>query len=246
MSRVRGALVEVLSDPTAVGHRAAEVFLHLSQKAVAAHGRLSVALSGGRTPGELYGLLGSEHYREKIGWERIHFFWADERCVPKEDEASNFRLALETFLSHVPVPSGNIHRIRGEEGAEKAASDYEADLRDFFGTSKSPPFDLIILGVGEDGHTASLFPGSKALEEKERPVVPVYKEKPQVDRVTLTLPVLNHAAHILFLVTGDSKTDIVCDILGAGKRDKYPAGLVSPADGSVLWLLDRAAADKLK
>jgi 6-phosphogluconolactonase len=171
----------------------------------------------------------------------------DERCVPKENEESNFRLAYESFLSKISMPASNIHRVKGEEDPEKAAKDYENDLRKFFGMSEIPVFDLMILGMGEDGHTASLFPGSKALEETVRLALPVFRKKPECDRVTLTLPVLNNSVQILFLVSGPSKANLVNEILGKeGKKERYPAGLINPSKGQVLWLVDQEAARNLK
>ncbi len=246
MSVKTGRRVIVLPDLNAVGREAGEVFWEASKSSTASHGRFAVALSGGTTPRGLYALLGSGQYKDEINWRHAHFFWADERCVPKEHEESNFKTAFDAFLSKVPVPDGNIYRVRGEEEPEKAAEDYEVDMRKFFGEAALPAFDLIILGVGEDGHTASLFPGSKALEEHTRLAAPVYKEKPGINRVTLTLPVLNNASRILFLAAGQSKAGVVYDILEEGNKKNYPAGLVHPFGGNVLWLLDKEAGRRLK
>jgi 6-phosphogluconolactonase len=210
-------------------------------------GRFIVAISGGSTPRRLYGLLGSEEYRHQIDWQGVHFFWVDERCVHREHEESNFRTAFDAFLSKISIPNGNIHRIKGEEEPEKAARDYEKEINEFFKPSQLPMFDLVILGMGEDGHTASLFPGSNALGEKERWVVPVYLEKPKINRITLTLPVLNHAAQVLFLVSGRSKATVLSEIIESEhKRAKYPAGLIYPVHGGLLWLVDHGAAGKLR
>ena len=157
-------------------------------------------------------------YRNQVHWHSVHFFWVDERCVPKEHEESNFKTAFDALLSKVPIPDENIHRIRGEEDPERGARDYEEDVRKFFGMSGLPMFDLVILGMGEDGHTASLFPGSKSLEEAIRLAVPVYLEKPNWNRITLTLPVLNNAAQIIFLVAGRSKAAVLSEILGDGHQ----------------------------
>jgi 6-phosphogluconolactonase len=167
--------------------------------------------------------------------------------VPKEDEASNFRTAFDTFLSKIALPDKNIHRIKGEEAPDKAARDYEEEIRRFFGESERPGFDLIILGMGEDGHTASLFPGSKSLEERVRLAIPVYLGEPRKNRITLTLPVLNNADQILFLAAGPSKAGVLSEILGDGeKRKGFPAGLVRPAHGNMTWLIDQEAARKLR
>jgi 6-phosphogluconolactonase len=239
--------IEVLSDLEALSLRAASIFVSASRNSIATKRRFAVAISGGSTPRRLYTLLGSETYRDQVDWQHVHFFWADERCVPKEDEASNFRTAFDTFLSKIALPDKNIHRIKGEEAPDKAARDYEEEIRRFFGESEWPGFDLIILGVGEDGHTASLFPGSKSLEETVRLAIPVYLGEPSKNRITLTLPVLNNAVQILFLVAGPSKAGVLSEILGdREKRKWFPAGLVRPAHGEVTWLVDHDAAGKLK
>lgn len=238
--------IEVLSDLEAVSLRAASIFVNASRNSIAAKKRFAVAISGGSTPRRLYTLLGSEAYRHQVDWQHVHLFWADERCVLKEDEASNFKTAFDTLLSKVALPDKNIHRIKGEEAPDKAARDYEEDIGRFFGESERPGFDLIILGMGEDGHTASLFPGSKSLEERVRLAIPVYLERPKKNRITLTLPVLNNADQILFLVAGPSKAAILSEILGEKeKKEGFPAGLVRPAQGNMTWLIDREAAEKL-
>lgn len=238
---------QVFSDLEKISHKAAEMFVNVSRTCFISQGKFSVALSGGSTPKRLYSLLGSVEYRPQIDWQRVHFFWADERCVPKDHKESNFKTVFDTLLSKITIPGENIHRIRGEEDPDKAAIDYEEDVRKFFGMLGLPMFDLVILGMGEDGHTASLFSGSKALEERGRLVVPVDLEKPKINRITLTLPVLNNAAQIFFLVTGRSKATILSEILGNGrKKEQYPAGLIRPIQGRLLWLIDQEASGKLK
>jgi 6-phosphogluconolactonase len=239
--------IQILSDLEAISHQAASLFVKAARDAIDRKTRFVAAISGGSTPRRLYTLLGSAEYSSPVDWQRVHFFWVDERCVPKDHEESNFKTAFDALLSKIPIPDENIHRIRGEEDPERGARDYEEDIRKFFGMSGLPMFDLVILGMGEDGHTASLFPGSKALGEKERWVVPVYLEKPKINRITLTLPVLNHAAQILFLVSGRSKATVLFEILGDGhKKDQYPAGLIRPIQGRLLWLIDQEASGKLK
>ena len=238
--------IEVLSDLEALSLHAASIFVSASKNSIAAKKRFAVAISGGSTPRRLYTLLGSDAYRHRVDWQSVHFFWVDERCVPKEDEASNFRTAFDTFLYKIALPDKNIHRIKGEEAPDKAARDCEEEIRRFFGESERPGFDLIILGMGEDGHTASLFPGSKSLEETIRLAIPVYLEEPRKNRITLTLPVLNNADQILFLVVGPSKAAVLSEILGDGEKRKwFPAGLVCPAHGNITWLIDQEAAGKL-
>ncbi len=238
--------MEVLQDLEALSLRAGSIFVSASKNSIAAKKRFAVAISGGATPRRLYILLGSEAYRHQVDWDHVHFFWADERCVPKEDEESNFRTAFDTLLSKVGLPDRNIHRIKGEQSPDKAARDYEEEIRRFFKGSERPRFDLIILRMGEDGHTASLFPGSKSLEETVRLAVPVYLEKPKKNRITLTLAVLNDADQILFLVAGPSKAAVLSEILGDGEKKKeFPAGLIRPASGNITWLIDQEAAAKL-
>jgi 6-phosphogluconolactonase len=238
--------VQIFPDLEAISHEAASLFVNASRNSIATRKKLAVAISGGSTPRGLYTLLSSSPYRDQVDWGKVHFFWVDERCVPKENEASNFKVAFDGLLSKVPIPDGNIHRIKGEEDPEKAARDYEADIRKFFGASGLPVFDLILLGMGEDGHTASLFPGSKSLEETARLAVPVYLEKPYGNRITLTLPVLNNAAQILFLVAGSSKARVLSEILSdKEKKREYPAGRIRPVQGKVIWLIDREAAGRV-
>jgi 6-phosphogluconolactonase len=239
--------IEVLSDLEAMSRRAVSIFVGASMSSIAAKKRFAVAISGGSTPRRFYTLLGSETYRDQVAWQHVHFFWADERCVPKDDEASNFRTAFDTILSKIALRDKNIHRIKGEEAPDKAARDYEEEIIRFFGGSERPGFDLIILGMGEDGHTASLFPGSKSLEETVRLAIPVYLEKPGKNRVTLTLPVLNNADQILFLIAGPSKAAVLSEIFGDGEKKKwFPAGLIRPDHGNMIWLIDHEAAGKLR
>jgi len=236
----------VLSDLEAMSHKAAELFIDISRNCIRSRDKFSVAISGGLTPRKLYTLLGSKYYCEQVDWQHIHLFWVDERCVSKEHEESNFRMTFDTLLSKVPIPEGNIHRMKGEEAPNKAAREYEEDLRRFFGMSGLPIFDLILLGMGEDGHTASLFPGSKSLGETARLAVPVYLGKQHRNRVTLTLPVLNNAARIIFLAAGRSKATVLAEILGDGeKKRRFPAGKINPIHGNVTWLIDQEAAGKL-
>jgi len=239
--------IEVLPNLEALSHRAASFFVAASGNSIATKKRFAVAISGGFTPRGLYKLLGSVPYRDQVNWQHVHFFWVDERCVPKDHEKSNFKAAWDSFLSSIPIPDGNIQRIRGEEEPEKAAVDYEEDIKKYFGISELPVFDLIILGMGEDGHTASLFPGSKLLKETIRLAVPVYLPKPTCNRITLTFPILNNAAQILFLVAGRSKASILSEILGdREKKKRFPAGLINPVHGYMTWLIDQEAVERLR
>ena len=239
--------VQVLPDLEAISHKAAEMFVNTSRTCIASQGNFSVAVSGGSTPRKLYSLLGSAEYSPQVDWQRVHFFWVDERCVPKEHEESNFKTVFDRLLSKISIPDENIHRIKGEKDPDKAAQDYEEEVRKFSGTSGLPMLDLVILGMGEDGHTASLFPGSNLLKERIRLAAPVYLERPNRNRITLTLPVLNNASQIIFLVAGHAKADVVYEILGNGrKKERYPAGMIHPAHGSITWLIDQEAAKKLR
>ncbi len=245
MSGTARPQVRILADPEALSRSAADLVVATIQAAAAAKGAVSVALSGGSTPRRLYTLLGEAPWRERIEWKRVHLFWADERCVPPDHSESNYRLVAETLLTRVELPEAHIHRIRGEKEPELAAQEYEEEILAFFRPAALPAFDLILLGAGEDGHTASLFPGSPVLREKKRIAVPAYREAPKHSRVTLTLPVLNHAAHILFLVSGRAKAAVVHEILEDGNPKQYPAGLVQPVSGRVTWMIDREAAGLL-
>ena len=225
----------------------AEAIALTAERSMSERGRFTWALAGGSTPRMLYGLLTSDFYRERLPWRAIHVFWGDERHVPPEHAESNFRMAREAMLDHVPLPAANVHRIRGEEpDARRAAIEYELELRRFFALADSewPCFDLVLLGLGADGHTASLFPGSKALRERERRVMAPWVESLREFRITLTPPVLNHARRVLFLVRGEEKAAAVHAVLeGAREPERYPAQAV---EGSRLWMLDRAAARLLK
>lgn len=239
------AEVVIVPDPQALASEAAQRIAGLAREAAGSRGRFSIALSGGSTPGALYRLLAEEPYRSQIPWTQAQFFWADERCVPPDDPDSNYRLAYEALITHTPIHAEQVHRVRGELTAEAAAQAYDRDLRRFFGGPQSR-FDVVLLGLGSDGHTASLFPGSEALEETERLAVATsafYDNRP-AQRVTLTLPALNGARQILFLVSGSEKAEIVRAVL-ADVEERLPARRVRPAAGRVAWLVDAAAAAHL-
>ena len=203
----------------------------------------TVALSGGSTPKSLYSLLASKN----LQWEKIQFFFGDERHVPPADPDSNYKMANEALLSKAPIPPQNVFRVPAENpDAEAAALAYEKTIRDFFKLKPGefPRFDLILLGLGPDGHTASLFPGSRALQEKNRIFVANWVEKFETRRLTFTFPALNNAATVIFLATGKEKAPVVKDIL-ENPASTLPAAQVRPANGRVLWLVDRAAASQL-
>ncbi|MEE9155364.1 MAG: 6-phosphogluconolactonase [Gemmatimonadota bacterium] len=242
--------LRIFEDVEELARAAAEEFQGRASSKRGGDDRFTVALSGGSTPRRLHGLLASEPYRDRIPWKRVHLFWGDKRAVPPDHPDSNFGAARKTLLTEVPIPTGNVHRIKAElSDAAAAAEDYERELRRFFDLSEDefPRFDLILLGMGADGHTASLFPRSKALEETRRLVVAPWVEKLEAHRVTLTLPVLNRAACVIFLVAGVAKAEALSRILagGQGPSDR-PAGLVQPESGELLWFIDRALGSLLQ
>lgn len=237
--------LEVLPSPAAVAEAAGRIFAQAAAEAVAKRGQFTVALSGGSTPEALYRWLVEPDHAGQVDWSRTHVFFGDERCVPPQDERSNYGKARETLLARVPLPSEHVHHIAGELPPEEGAAQYARELAQHFGAQDLPRFDLILLGMGDDGHTASLFPGMPALEERERWAVstdvPEYV-RPHVPRVTLTFPVLNAARRVLFLVTGQGKAARVAEVLSGAST--LPAVRVRPVDGELVWLLDEAAAAK--
>lgn len=208
----------------------------------------SVALAGGSTPRKLYQLLTHPPYKSQMAWNHLRIFWGDERQVPPDHQDSNFRMAQKALLSHVPIPSQQVFRIEGELPPDEAAMRYETVLREQFGVMNGdvPRFDLILLGMGADGHTASLFPGTTAVEESDKLVAVAWVEKFQTHRVTMTPPVLNAAKEVIFLISGRDKASALQSVL-EGSRDpaRYPAQVVQPTDGHVLWLIDSEAARDL-
>lgn len=240
--------IEVLADAGELASAAAKLFVDQAEEAVAAHGRFTVALAGGTTPNALYDRLATQ-YRDAVPWHAIHFFWGDERHVPPAHPDSNFRAAYDVMLSKVPVPGAHIHRIHAElPDAATAAAEYERTLRREFALDEAalPVFDLVLLGMGPDGHTASLFPGSDALRQTDRLVLAPWVAKVQSYRITLSLPVLNHASLVAFLVSGTGKADVLRAALeGPDRPDPLPARAVHPSGGHLLWMVDRAAAARL-
>ena len=239
--------IRIVDDAAALAAAAAQEFVTAACEAVAARGRFTVALSGGSTPRRLYERLASAHLSGRAStWPQTHIFWGDERLVPPDHPDSNYRMAREALLDRIDLPSDQIHGIlTGIGDATEAASRYEQDLRMFFGpgAAASPRFDLILLGLGGDGHTASLFPGSPALRDKTRWVVGHRVEGIPHDRVTLTLPILNEAARVIFLVGGGDKAVALRAVLeGSDPIERIPARGVRPFRGSLIWIVDRAAA----
>lgn len=239
--------VTVVASRAALAEEAAQAVAGAAEEAVRLRGRFTLALSGGSTPRRLYARLASPPFRSRIDWARVHVFWGDERCVPPDHPDSNYRLADESLLSKVPIPPEQIHRMRGEESdPERAALDYSQELMRVFGLKpgEHPRFDLVLLGLGADGHTASLFPGSPALNENRRLAVATYAELIKAYRLTLTLPVLNAAAQVIFLASGAEKAEVLRAVLQERPSPSRPASLVRPERGT-LWFVDRAATTRL-
>ena len=243
--------IHIVENREAVSRTAAEMMVSLALKRVKSKESFAVALSGGSTPKNMFAMLANDAaLRSQMPWDRVHFFWGDERHVPPDHTDSNYRMTNEAMLSRVPVPPENIHRIRAENpDAGKAAEDYEQELRGFFKleTEQLPPFDCVFLGMGPDGHTASLFPGTKALHERQRLVVSNWVDKFQSYRITMTAPVLNNADIVIFLVSGEEKAEPLREVLeGEKQTDLFPSQLIEPTHGKLLWLVDQAAARELR
>lgn len=238
-------MIRVFADPEALSRGAAEFFVNLARSAVAARGRFSVALSGGGTPRRAYELLAQPPYRDEVDWRRVHIFWGDERCVPWDDPRSNARMAYQSWLNHLPLPRSQIHPIDCTQAPAGAARRYEILLQEFFGGG--PPYlDLVLLGLGEDGHTASLFPGHPALNEMHRWVASVYVAEQDLYRLTLTAPLINRAREVAFLVAGADKAAVVREVIEGRDPMRLPAQLIHPEPGQLHWFLDKGAAGALR
>ena len=240
------AEIRVLNNLADLSQAAAAEFIALTLDTLRSNGRFCVALCGGSTPRGLYALLANQA-QHSLPWEKIHFFWGDERHVPPDHPESNYRMAFEAMLSKVPIPAENISRIHAEEkDADAAARAYEQTLTVFFHLKPGefPRFDLMLLGMGPDGHTASLFPGTRALHEKNRLVVANWVDKLNTHRITMSLPVLNNSVYVLFLVSGRDKANVLREVLG-NQTEELPASLVRPMNGRLVWMVDREAASAL-
>jgi 6-phosphogluconolactonase len=235
-------MLQVFEDPEALSKGAAALFAELAQRAVQDRGRFGVSLAGGNTPKRVYELLAQEPHRTQVPWDRVHVFWGDERCVPSDDPRSNARMAGLALLDHVPIPAAQIHPVNGAIDPAKAARQYEAELGAFF-AGQPPRFDLILLGLGENGHTASLFPSTPVLHEKDRWVKEVYVAEQSMYRVTMTAPLINQAALIAFVLAGAGKAEVLRQVReGPRQPEDLPAQLIVPDGGELRWLVDRAAA----
>lgn len=238
--------LRIFNDIEQISQYAANLFIKQAAQSIGKRGQALVALNGGNTPMRLFQLLATD-YRDKVDWSRTHIFWGDERSVLPDDPGSSFGQARESLLSLVPIPDSNIHRIKGELGPVEASKEYSLTLKDF----ASPPFDwprfdLVFLGMGEDGHTASLFPGSPInVSEPTAPVNAHYQDRP-ANRVTLTPIVFNNARMVAFMATGEKKANTLAEVLSDRYNPgQYPAQRIDPKDGELIWLVDEAAASKL-
>ena len=242
--------IRILADANAIAQTAAAEFVEAAKVAVREKGSFCVALSGGSTPKALYGLLmNNPVLQAMVPWDKIEFYFGDERHVPPGDAESNFRMATEAMLAKAPIDPKQVHRIKGEkQNAAQAAEEYEEELRTSFRLAEGqlPRFDLVLLGMGPEGHTASLFPGTKALREERRLVVSNWVGKLYTDRITLTPSVLNNAARVTFMVHGAEKAPALKAVLeGPYEPDQLPAQIIKPKEGKVLWLVDPTAAAML-
>ncbi len=241
--------IRVFPDTPSFTHAAAEHVIQQASLAISTRGRFTIALGGGSTPKSLYALLANPEYRTRIDWGKIEFFWGDERHVPPDHAESNYRMAHEAMLSPLAISEKQIHRIHGElPQAQAAADQYEDRLRDRLGSSDSPIpcIDLVLLGMGPDGHTASLFPGTDAVHESARFVAAPWVEKFQTFRITLTPPIINQARQVTFLITGVGKAEVLREVMeGPFQPEMLPSQAIRPIFGQLTWFLDQEAARNL-
>jgi 6-phosphogluconolactonase len=237
-------------DAAALARRAAQYFIEMTEEAVAARGRARIAISGGSTPKAAFQLLANPNqpFRSRMPWESLDLYWVDERCVPPDAADSNYRMTREALLDHVPLRPEQIHRMAGELEPELAANRYESELRSSFRLegAESPRFDLIALGMGDDGHTASIFPHTQAIHELTRLVTANYVPQKDTWRITLTWPVIDHASSVFFLIAGEDKATVLKEVLmGPHDPERLPSQLIWPASGILTLILDKAAAAQL-
>jgi 6-phosphogluconolactonase len=240
----------VLPTPLATAQAGAQLFLDAAVKAATSRGAARIAISGGTTPKVMFALLADPAgpFLKQVPWDKIDLFWVDERCVPPDNAESNYRMTNEAMLSKVPLPADRVHRMEGELDPEVAAARYESTIRNTFKLegAETPTFDLVLLGMGDDGHTASLFPHTDALNEMSHIVVPNHVPQKDTWRITLTWPVINQGREVVFLIEGAGKAQVLHDVfLGPYQPDTYPSQIIRPSSGQLTLLLDRAAAAKL-
>jgi 6-phosphogluconolactonase len=234
--------VSVFQTIDALCTQAAKLIIEIANKSVKARGRFVISLSGGQTPAPLYSLLAQPFFSEQMPWIKTFIFWSDERCVSSYDERNNAYMAKSILLDKINIPHSNIYPVPVRLPPSEAAAEYEKEIKAFYG-NESPKFDLILLGLGENGHTASLFPGTSVIDEHAEGVREVYLKNENMFRVTMTAPLINQAHHILFLVTGAGKARILKNVLTESYQpSKYPAQLIKPTDGALYWFIDSAAA----
>jgi 6-phosphogluconolactonase len=250
MARKLQVVYDVASDAEELARCAATYFVEMAGEAVEARGRARIAISGGSTPKAAFALLADRNqpWFNRMPWDKLELFWVDERCVPPDDADSNYRMTREALLDHVPMSSRQIHRMEGELEPEVAAARYESDLRNTFRLegAEAPRFDLVALGMGADGHTASIFPGTQAIFEMMKLVTANYVPQKDTWRLTLTWPVINLAQSVFFLIEGADKAPVLKEIvLGAKDVERLPSQLIKPASGILTLLLDSEAAAEL-
>jgi 6-phosphogluconolactonase len=238
-------MIRFFPDYDSLSHAAADLVIEQSQKAVRDRGCFSLVLCGGQTPRRTYEILAQDASHSRIPWDRVSIFWSDERCVPPDDPRSNERMARGALIDRVPIPSGNVHPLRCTQSPAQTAESYELLLTSFL-AGKETSFDVVLLGLGEDGHTASLFPESESLDQTNRWVLEVHAKHEDFARVTLALPVINRALCVVFLVTGEAKAHILFEVLNDASHSRHlPAQLVQPSNGQLIWLVDEEAAKEL-
>jgi len=236
----------IKKDPILLANQAAEIFVANARRSVWKRGRFAAAISGGSTPRRMHTLLATEPFVHNIPWGKTDIFWVDERCVSHDSNESNYGSAKQDFIDAVPIPPAQVHFIPASLSLQASVDNYQKTLNDFFssGSTSPPRFDLIYLGMGSDGHIASLFPSQKALDEKDRWVVAVKGGNPNVDRISMTIPLLNQARNIVFMITGQKKAKTVRAVL-EGRKKGLPALKIRPLNGNLVWLLDHEAASLL-
>lgn len=232
----------VLQTPHEANQAVAECIMAIAEKSIAARGRFVLSLSGGKTPENLYKLMAEPKYSECMPWEHIFIFWGDERVVPSDDKQNNAHMAKAMLFDHIDIPTHNINPIPVDLEPGKAAEEYESTIKQFFG-EEQPSFDLILLGLGENGHTASLFPGTDLVFENKRLVKELYVTDQNMFRITMTPLLINKAHNIIFLVEGKNKAEILNKVLnGPQQQDKFPAQVIKAANGNLYWFVDQKAA----
>ncbi|MFC1867544.1 6-phosphogluconolactonase [Thermodesulfobacteriota bacterium] len=238
--------IVIMENPADLARAGARILTSTSKERITKTGRFVMAISGGSSPGPMHKLLTKEPYLSEIQWSKTHIFWVDDRCVPENNPFSNYGTARREFLDLVPIPSGQAHNMPTELSPEEGARSYQKELIRFFQLKEDecPTFDLIFLGIGPDGHTASLFPGHRALKERKKLVISVKGGNPYLNRLTMTCSVLNNAGKIVFIAFGKGKAEILKSVFKQGEKS-LPAQIVHPISGELIWLLDREAASSL-